>query len=67
MPGCSGEHLKSHGLGRRAVVGKFDGGTIGSDGGGLLLREVESRTGILRWLARQFTEGPSASGRLTIV
>jgi hypothetical protein len=35
-------------LGRREVVGRFDGGKISSDTGGLLLREVEKRLGILR-------------------
>jgi hypothetical protein len=43
-------------LGRRNVVGGFDGGKITSDGGGLLLREVESRLGILERLAGCFTD-----------
>jgi hypothetical protein len=43
--------LAFHGLGRRAVVGQFDGGKISSDSGGLLLREVEQRTHILNRLA----------------
>jgi len=38
------------------VVGKFDGGMIRSDGGGLLLAEVEARTGILARLGEQFTD-----------
>jgi hypothetical protein len=33
---CNVEQLEFHGLGRRAVVGRFDGGTIGSDGGVML-------------------------------
>lgn len=33
------------------VVGEFDGGKINSDSGGLLLREVEQRTHILKRLA----------------
>jgi hypothetical protein len=41
-------------LGRRAVIGRFDGGAISSDGGGLLLREVDKRTGISERLARCF-------------
>jgi hypothetical protein len=40
-------------LGRRAVIGRFDGGKISSDGGGLLLREVESRFHILKRLAKE--------------
>jgi len=37
-------------------VARFDGGSITSDGGGLLLREVERRTGILRQFAACFTD-----------
>ena len=39
-------------LGRRAAIGRFDGGRISSDAGGLLLREVESRLHILKRLAK---------------
>ncbi len=53
---CTAEQLEFHGLGRRAVVGKFDGGKISSDSGGLLLREVEQRTHILKRLAGCFTD-----------
>jgi len=35
---------------------QFDGGAISSDGGGLLLREVEKRVGILRQFAACFTD-----------
>jgi hypothetical protein len=38
------------------VVGRFDGGAITSDAGGLLLREVEKRTGILERFARCFRD-----------
>jgi hypothetical protein len=38
-------------LGRRGVIGRFDGGKISSDAGGVLLREVESRLHILKRLA----------------
>jgi hypothetical protein len=37
-------------------VARFDGGNITSDGGGLLLGEVERRTGILRQFAACFTD-----------
>jgi hypothetical protein len=37
-------------------VARFDGGYITSDGGGLLLREVERRTGILRQFAACLTD-----------
>ena len=53
---CTAEQLEFHGLGRRVVVGEFDGGQISSDSGGLLLREVEQRTHILKRLAGCFSD-----------
>ena len=44
---CNPEQLEFHALGRREVIGRFDGGRITSDGGGLLLREVDQRLGLL--------------------
>jgi hypothetical protein len=43
-------------LGRRKVVGRFDGGKISSDAGGMLLREVEKRFRILKRLAGCFRD-----------
>ena len=43
-------------LGRREVRARFDGGKITSDAGGLLLRETERATGIIRQLAGCFTD-----------
>jgi hypothetical protein len=53
---CNPEQLEFHALGRRDVIGKFDGGRITSDGGGLLLREVDARIGLLDRLARCFDD-----------
>lgn len=53
---CTAGQLEFHGLGRRNVVGQFDGGKISSDSGGLLLREVEQRTHILQRLATCFED-----------
>ena len=53
---CTAEQLEFHGLGRRVVVGEFDGGKISSDSGGLLLREVEQRSHILKRLAGCFSD-----------
>lgn len=53
---CNGSTVRFHPLGRREVQAAFDGGRITSDGGGLLLREVEKRTGILRQFAACFTD-----------
>ena len=38
---CSQRSFDFHALGTRDVAGRFDGGQITSDGGGLLLRETE--------------------------
>jgi hypothetical protein len=43
-------------LGRRLVIGRFDGGKISSDAGGVILREVESRFQILKRLAGCFRD-----------
>src|ERR671910_1617410 len=53
---CSAERINFHGLGGRRVVGRFDGGRISSDGGCVLLREVEERTHILKRLAGCFVD-----------
>ncbi len=58
---CTAGQLEFHGLGGRAVVGQFDGGTISSDSGGLLLREVEWRTHILKRLAECFVDHRESS------
>jgi len=53
---CNRKSLEFHPLGRREIVGRFDGGTISSDAGGLLLRECERATRIIRQFARCFTD-----------
>ena len=53
---CSGERFGCKPLGRRDVVARFDGGDITSDGGSLLLRELEARTGIIRDFAECFID-----------
>lgn len=53
---CTPEQSEFHDLGRRDVVGRFDGGNISSDGGGLFLREVEKRTHILKRLSECFRD-----------
>ncbi len=56
MTECKTEQYEFHALGNREVVGHFDGGDITTDGGGLLLREVEQRTGIIRKFAACFRD-----------
>ena len=53
---CTPAQLEFHALGQRQVVGRFDGGNITSDAGGLLLRETEKCTGILREFAQAFED-----------
>ncbi|WP_419623431.1 transposase, partial [Thiolapillus sp.] len=53
---CKPEQLEFQSLGRREVMGRFDGGRITSDGGGLLLREVDRHIGLLDRLAACFTD-----------
>jgi len=53
---CNPIQLEFHELGKREVVGKFDGGNITSDAGGLLLRETEKRTGIIAGFAKCFED-----------
>ncbi|MGH7751808.1 MAG: IS1380 family transposase [Gemmatimonadales bacterium] len=53
---CTQTSFPFHSQSGREVVARFDGGTITSDGGGVLLAEVERRTGILRQFAGCFTD-----------
>src|SRR5438046_9436896 len=45
----------------RQVVARFDGGTLTTDGGGLLLRETDRRLNLLPRLAECFLDGRNAS------
>src|SRR5215468_7601652 len=56
MTECKTKRFDFHALSNREVIGHFDGGDISSDAGGLLLREVEQRTGILKQFAECFTD-----------
>jgi hypothetical protein len=53
---CTPTQLKFHAQEGREIVGRFDGGNITSDAGGLLLREVEKRCGIIRGFASCFED-----------
>ena len=53
---CTRTKLRFQDLDGRDVVGRFDGGEITSDAGGVLLREVEQRTRILGRLSECFTD-----------
>ena len=53
---CTPRQMEFQGVGRRNVVTAFDGGHISSDGGALLLRETDTRFGIVEQLAGCFTD-----------
>ena len=55
-PKCNQFVFGFHPQKRREVRAQFDGGAITSDGGGLLLREVEKRVGILHQFAACFAD-----------
>src|SRR5437868_2875752 len=56
MTDCTPTDLLFQRLGSRDVLARFDGGTITSDAGGLLLREVDDTFGFLDALTRCFTD-----------
>ena len=53
---CTTERLEFERFRRQRVVGRFDGGELGSDGGGLLLRELAQRTGLFGRLSACFRD-----------
>jgi len=60
-PECIPTQLCFEGLGRRAVVGRFDGGRLTTDGGVLLLREIDRRFRVTERLAGCFRDHRSAA------
>lgn len=52
MPKCTDEAVEFGRVGRRVVEAAFDGGDIVSDGGVLLLRQVDERLGLTHAAAR---------------
>jgi hypothetical protein len=56
MTDCKGQPLLFQDLGSRKVVADFSGGTLSSDGGVLLLRQVDQSLGLSRALAACFED-----------
>jgi len=56
MTECNTPTFPFQPLGGRAVIARFDGGAVTSDGGALLLGEAERLTGALRQFAACFTD-----------
>ena len=57
MTECTQSSFGFKGCGSREIVARFDGGTISSDGGALLLRETDERLNLLPRLAECFLDG----------
>ena len=53
---CNAKQLYFQGLGPRKVAASFDGGTISSDAGALLLREVDLASGFIEDFSDCFTD-----------
>ncbi len=58
---CIQKTFEFQGLGRREIVGEFEGAEITSDAGALLLREQEIASGVIRQFAACFTDHRDAS------
>jgi hypothetical protein len=61
MTECSQSSFEFSGAWSRSVVARFDGGKITSDAGGLLLRQVDQRIGLLARLGKCFLDGREQS------
>jgi len=53
---CTAMQLEFQGIGRRKVQADFDGGHVSSDGGALLLREMDARLGLTKQFAQCFAD-----------
>lgn len=56
MTECNRQPLLFSSLGRKKIAADFTGGTLTSDGGGLLLREVDRRLGLIDRLTECLTD-----------
>ena len=57
MTECNQSDFGFAACGKREIVARFDGGTISSDGGALLLRQTDQRLNLLPRLAECFLDG----------
>ncbi len=56
MTECTSKSLQFSSLSRKKILADFDGGRLTSDGGALLLREADRRTGLIDALAACITD-----------
>ena len=61
MTECNQSSFGYKALGSREIVARFDGGTISSDGGALLLRETDQRLNLIPRLSECFLDGRNQS------
>ena len=61
VPKCTDVPVRFGKVGRRVVEAAFDGGDIVSDGGVLLVKQVDDRIGLTRAAARVFADGRRAA------
>ena len=61
MTECNQSSFGFEGSGRREIVARFDGGTISSDGGAFLLRQVDKRLNLLTRFGQCFLDGRKQS------
>ena len=64
MANCNAEKLQFASLKRRRIEAEFSGGDVSSDGGVLLLRQLERRLGLLQRVASVLTD-PRDPQRIT--
>src|SRR5688572_14562387 len=57
MTECTQSGFSFEACGSRKIVARFDGGTISSDGGALLLRQTDKRLNLLPRMAECFLDG----------
>lgn len=63
MTDCTRQPLLFSSLGRQKVVADFTGGHLSSDGGAVLLREVDRRLGLTQALAACISDPRAPSPR----
>lgn len=64
MPNCTADFIHFGHLGRRVIEANFQGGAISSDGGVVLLKQLDQRIGLSKAVARVLCD-PRDPGRIT--
>jgi len=64
MPNCTGQQMLFGRLGRREIEANFRGGALSSDGGVMLVRQVDRQIGLSAEVAAALSD-PRAPERIT--